>query len=61
MLYYSHQQEHADAVYGLSLLRYYPSVAYSLLPVVTEMLLDPVVKSMVDFEQYATEVCGGFP
>ena len=46
----------SSELYGQSLLRYYPTVMYSLLPVLSELALEPMAVAMCDFENYDSAV-----
>lgn len=57
MLYYVHANIHAEEYYGKdSYWKYYPSVVYSLLPVVSPLVFEPIAQYLNDFEMHTTKV-----
>ena len=57
MLYYSHAQTVAEETYGAdSLLRWYPTMVYSVLPILATVLFDPVSHMLNDNEEHTTQV-----
>lgn len=57
MLYYNYMRTNAENIYGSdSLMKYYPTVLYSVVPVIIDVILDPLLILMNNFELHPTEV-----
>ena len=58
MLYFNQAQIIAKESYGAyELRRYPPFFIYSIIPIVSGYLLQPLAKKLTDFEQHQTYVC----
>jgi hypothetical protein len=59
MLYFLDLQEHSSEIYGNSWMSYYPTIMYSLTPVVTELVFDPLAEFLNKLENHISEVYWG--
>eukprot|EP01034_Spumella_vulgaris_P025395 gene25395-31853_t len=56
MLFYIHAAAHAEEHYGsASYMQYYPTVVYSVLPLIATAVFDPISALLNDFEKHATQ------
>ena len=54
MIYFIHLMDHTRNIYGSdSILQYWPTIVYSLFPVIAGYLFDQVVELLNDFENHA--------
>lgn len=56
MVFFLDEISQADMKYPESYLRYYPTVAYSIVPIVTALIYEKVAVFMNDFEAYPTRI-----
>jgi hypothetical protein len=61
MVYFIHLMDTAPIIYGKSIIGYWPTVVYSLLPLVAGAIYDSVVVLLNDFECHPTPVSPALP
>lgn len=57
MLHFMHENIHSEEIYGASsYLKYYPLIMYSILPIVSPLVFEPVAELLNEFESHSTKV-----
>jgi hypothetical protein len=57
MLHFMHENIHSEEIYGTdSYLKYYPLAMYSILPVISPYIFEPMAALLNEFEAHSTKV-----
>jgi hypothetical protein len=55
MLYAVDKQLRAEEIYGTSYYKYLPSIVYSLLPILTSFIFQPIAEFLTKYEAHTTD------